>query len=114
MGNLRIVQVIQKPQYRGAELFACQLSNHLLNQGHEVLMVCLYTGDAILPFKGNIIYLQRPENKRFYDFKGWKRFSQIIKNFHPDVIQANASDTLKFAASSKFFYKISIPIIFRN
>lgn len=114
MESLKIVQIIQKPQFRGAELFACQLSNHLMSQGHEVLMVCLYKGDAELPFEGPIINLQRPENKRFFDFFGWKKFSDIIENYHPDIIQANAADTLKFAASTKFFFHITIPIIFRN
>lgn len=114
MQSLKIVQVIQKPQFRGAELFACQLSNHLISQGHQVLMICLYKGDVTLPFKGPIVYLQRSENNRFFDFLGWRKFSNIIKTFHPDVIQANAADTLKFAASSKFFYNISVPIIFRN
>lgn len=114
MHTLKIVQIIQKPQFRGAELFACQLSNHLISQGHQVLMICLYKGTVTLPFNGPIIYLQRPENKRFFDFTGWKKFSKIIKNFHPDVIQANAADTLKFAASSKFLFHIPVPIIFRN
>ncbi|QED36526.1 glycosyltransferase family 4 protein [Antarcticibacterium arcticum] len=114
MESLKIVQIIQKPQFRGAELFAYQLSNHLIAQGHEVLLVCLYEGDVELPFKGPIINLQRPENKRFFDFFGWKKFSNIIDKYHPDIIQANAADTLKFAASSKFFYKIPIPIVFRN
>jgi len=114
MESLKIVQIIQKPQFRGAELFACQLSNHLISQGHDVLMVCLYKGDVELPFKGSIINLQRPESKRFFDFFGWKKFSNIIEKYHPDIIQANAADTLKFAASSKFFYNIPIPIIFRN
>lgn len=114
MESLKIVQIIQKPQFRGAELFACQLSNHLISKGHDVLMVCLYKGDVELPFKGPIINLQRPESKRFFDITGWKKFKNIVAGFQPDIIQANAADTLKFVASSSFLYNINVPIIYRN
>ncbi|MCM4158770.1 glycosyltransferase family 4 protein [Antarcticibacterium flavum] len=111
---MKIIHVIQRPQLRGAEIFACQLSNHLLEKGHEVWMVALYPGDASLPFKGSIIELNRPIKKRFYDIKGWKRFSTLLKKIQPDLIQANAGDTLKFTASAKFIFNFEPPIIFRN
>lgn len=111
---MKIVQIIQKPQLRGAEIFACQLSNHLLERGHEVWIVSLYPGDADLPFKGSVIKLNRPIHKRFYDIQGWKTFNQILHKVKPDLIQANAADTLKFAVSSKLISKSRIPIIFRN
>lgn len=112
--HLKIVQLIQRPQLRGAEIFACQLSNHLISEGHEVKLVCLFKGIIQLPFAGEIIYLNRDEKNRFWDVKGWKIFNEIIKNFHPDLIQANAGDTLKFAVSSKIFFRNNIPVIFRN
>lgn len=111
---MKILQVIQKRQLRGAEIFACQLSNHLLEKGHEVYVVAIYEGDAILPFKGDIIDLNRPLQKRFYDIQGWKIFSNLLKKINPDLIQANAADTLKFTASSKFIFSFDTPIIFRN
>lgn len=111
---MRIIQLIQKPQLRGAEIFACQLSNHLVEQGHEVLVVTIFKGNSQLPFKGEIIDLERPLSKRFVDFEGWRNFNRVIKKFQPDIIQANASDTLKFAVSSKLVFSCKIPIIFRN
>jgi glycosyltransferase involved in cell wall biosynthesis len=111
---LKIIQLIQKPQLRGAEIFACQLSNHLMEQGHEVLVVSIFKGDAQLPFKGAVIGLERPLSKRFVDFKGWKKFNSIIKEFNPDIIQANAADTLKFAVSSKMLFSWKQPLIYRN
>lgn len=111
---MKIIQLIQKPQLRGAEIFACQLSNHLMEQGHEVLVLTIFKGDAQLPFNGNLMHLNRPLSKRFFDLEGWKNFNQIIKEFNPDIIQANAADTLKFAVSSKMIYAWKIPIIFRN
>lgn len=111
---MKIIQLIQKPQLRGAEIFACQLSNHLMDQGHEVVVVSIFKGDSQLPFKGETIHLNRPLSKRFVDFQGWKKFNSIIKEFNPDIIQANAADTLKFSANSKLFFGWQIPIIFRN
>lgn len=111
---MRIIQVIQKPQLRGAEIFACQLSNHLLDQGHEVLLITIFEGDSQLPFKGEIIHLNRPLSIRLVDLKGWRKFGKIIQDFRPDIIQANASDTLKFTTSSKFIFTWEVPIVYRN
>ena len=111
---MKIIQLIQKPQLRGAEIFACQLSNNLEQQGHEVLVVTIFKGDSKLPFKGKILGLDRPVNKRFFDFNGWSMFHRIISEFKPDIVQANASDTLKFAVSSKVLNSWKQPIIYRN
>lgn len=111
---MKVLQLIQKPQLRGAEMFASQLSNQLLQASHEVHLVSLLEGDASLPFKGNHIRLNRSLNKRFVDVPGWKAFAQHIKKIKPDVVQANAGDTLKFAVFSKLFFGWKTPIIFRN
>jgi L-malate glycosyltransferase len=111
---VRIVQLIQKPQLRGAEMFASQLSNQLMQAGHEVHLVSLLEGNALLPFEGNHIRLNRPLNKRFVDVAGWKALAHHIKKIKPDVVQANAGDTLKFAVFSKLFFGWKAPIIFRN
>lgn len=112
---MRIINLIQKPQFRGAELFACQLSNHLLQLGHEVIVVSIFSGQSKLPFNGEIIHLERPIEKRFFDLKGWKMFSQIVKEFKPDIIQANAADTLKFLISAKLLYGLAdSKLVFRN
>ena len=111
---MRVINLIQRPQLRGAEIFACQLSNHLMKLGHEVVIVSIFEGDAQVPFNGEIIHLRRPLSKRFIDFQGWKKFSKIVNEFKPDIIQANASDTLKFAVSSKIFTSWVQPIIYRN
>lgn len=111
---MKILQLVQKPQLRGAEIFACQLSNHLEKMGNQVLVVSIYKGDANLPFLGKVINLNRTTNIRFFDIKGWIEFNKIINNFKPDIIQANAADTLKFAVSSKKMFSWSQPIIYRN
>lgn len=111
---MKIIQLIQTPQLRGAEIFACQLSNHLLDQGHNVIVISIFKGNSKLPFRGKMIHLDRPLSKRFYDFKGWKQFSDIVKDFEPDVIQLNAADTLKFAVASRMIHSWKSALIYRN
>jgi len=41
-------------------------------------------------------------------------FNSIINEFNPDIIQANAADTLKFAASSKMLFSWKQPLVYRN
>ena len=111
---MRILQIIQKKQLRGAEVFACQLSQHLISLGHTVRIVSLLDGDAQLPFPEEIISLSVRLKKRFSDRQGWKRLAEEVANFQPDVVQANAGDTLKYAILSKTFYRWKAPVIFRN
>lgn len=111
---MKILQIIQKNQLRGAEIFACQLSQHLTQMGHEVRVISLEGGDAKMPFDGEIRKLGVNLRHRFLDFGAWKRLSVEIKAFHPDVVQANAGDTLKYAVLSKILFRWRAPIVFRN
>lgn len=112
--HLKILQIIQKKQFRGAELFASQLSNHLLEKGHEVKVYSIYEGDAELPFKNDILSFNRPKRGRHLDFKGWKAVAEVVEDFKPDIVQANASDTLKYTVLSKLVFGWKAPILYRN
>lgn len=111
---MRILQIIHKSQNRGAETFACQLSNHLIRLGHEVKIVSLYEGEANLPYKGKIISLGASPNSSFVDRSSWKKLAEIINSFEPDIVQANSGDTLKYAVLSKIAYGWKTPLISRN
>lgn len=111
---MRILQLIQAKQYRGAEIFCCQISNHMEDLGHEVLVVSIYNGTANLPFKGRIRILDRPKNQRWFDYEGWRELNNIIRTFDPHIVQANAADTLKYAVLSKISFKWNVPIVYRN
>lgn len=112
--TLRILHLIQKPQNRGAETFASQLANHQNNKGDIVKLVSVFSGSANLPWKGEIESLEASSKLRFLDYKAWKKLNKIIKEFKPDIIQANAGDTLKYAVFSKKIFGWETPIIFRN
>jgi L-malate glycosyltransferase len=111
---MKIFQIIQKPQKRGAELFAALLSEELQKLGHEIILISLFEGSAQLPFTGRQIHLQRPLQKRLWDWKAWKSLAELIRTEKPDLIQANAADTLKFTVISRICFGWTTPIVFRN
>ena len=112
--KLRVLQIIQRKQFRGAELFASQLSNHLIKKGHEVQMYSIYDGPAALPFKGGVRTFNRHKTGRHLDISGWRSIARVVKEFRPDIVQANASDTLKYTVLSKMVYDWKAPIVYRN
>jgi len=111
---MTILQLIQKPQKRGAEIFAAQLSQHLSTLGHKVILVSLFEGDAVLPFEGTQIHLRRPLKKRVYDVVGWKQLATLIKKYQPEIVQANAGDTLKWVVYSKIIFGWEAQLVARN
>jgi glycosyltransferase involved in cell wall biosynthesis len=109
-----LFQLIQKPQQRGAELFASQLSEELKKLGHTVYLISLFEGTYDFPYSGPIIYLNRPISKRWYDVKGWKMLASLIRLHKPDIVQCNAGDTLKWAVLSKTLFGWNSLIVARN
>ena len=112
---MKILQIIQRSQLRGAEIFACQLSEELQKQGHEVHVLILFgEKSSVLLFTLSFEYLQANEKSRWFDFDGYKRLSQFVKKGNYDIVQANAGDTLKYATLSKKIYKWKSKLVFRN
>jgi L-malate glycosyltransferase len=95
-------------------MFASQLGNHLMNLGHEVILVFVFPGKAELPFTGRSLHLGGKSSRRIFDVAAWKKLARIIASEQPDIIQANAGDTLKYAVSSKWLFRWKQPIVFRN
>jgi glycosyltransferase involved in cell wall biosynthesis len=111
---MKILHLIQRRQLRGAEVFASQLAAHTCRMGHEAILVPLFGGDTVLPFEGRIIPLKASRERRFWDIGAWRRLARIIREERPDVIQANAGDTIKYAVLSKLICRWRQPILFRN
>lgn len=113
--KLKILQIIQRSQLRGAEIFACQLSIELQKRGHKVDVLILFGNESsVFDFPLSFNYLRADEKKRWWDFDGYKRLRRFIVNGNYDVVQANAGDTLKYAALSKKFYGWKSKLFFRN
>lgn len=113
---MRVLQLIQRPQLRGAEIFACQLSLELQQLGMQVDLIYLF-GDkpSDWPFPSlNIRGLGADKRKRFWDFASYKRLNAIIEVGKYDLVQANAADTLKYAVLSKKFFGYGCPLVYRN
>jgi glycosyltransferase involved in cell wall biosynthesis len=112
---LKILQIIQRSQLRGAELFACQLSAALQKQGHQVDVLVLFGKRSdVFKFELPFYYLEANEQKRWWDFKAYKKLSSFIEQGEYDIVQANAGDTLKYASLSKKIYKWKAEFVFRN
>jgi len=111
---MKILQLIQRPQLRGAEIFTSQLSNHLQTLNHEIVMVSLFAGTTNLPFAGKQVHLKLKPINRWLDFVGYRSIARLVHREKPDVVQANSGDTLKYAVLSKIVFRWKVPIVFRN
>lgn len=112
---MKILQIIQRSQLRGAELFACQLSEELQKQGHLVDVLVLFGKESdVFKFDLPFFYLEADEKKRWWDFSSYKKLSLFIKKGKYDIVQANAGDTLKYASLSKKIFGWKAKFVFRN
>ena len=112
---MKILQIIQRSQLRGAEIFACQLSECLQSEGHEVDVLVLFgSPTSLFPFPLNFLFLEADESKRWWDFQHYAKLATIIKKGQYDLVQANAGDTLKYASLSKKIFGWKAKLVFRN
>lgn len=111
---MKVLQLVTQRQYRGAEVFAANLSNSLIAEGVEILFVGLY------PPPENELRVERAKNidlngqkKGFVSFSALRRLLKLLQAEKPDIIQANGSDTLKYCYFAKYFFP-RIPVVYRN
>lgn len=105
---MRILQLVQKPQRRGAEIFAFQLSHAFRNMGHEVRTGYLYpyAGESPLEVLPDDRVLGGEEKHPFEVALGHhpvllRRVDRLIDETRPDIIQLNGARTVKYGALSK-------------
>lgn len=114
---MKILQVIQKAQLRGAEIFAMQLSMELLKKGVTVDCVYLFDGrDELIKMFPELKFrwLGARSARRLLDFAAYRRLAKWIHEGQYDIVQANAGDTLKYASISKMLHGWDATLIFRN
>ncbi len=104
---MKILQVVQKPQRRGAEIFTAQLSRQLRVDGHDVRTVYLYhhPGAQALALEDHDLVLGGREDHYFEALAGihptlLTRLTRCIDDFRPDVVQANGGRTVKYCAAA--------------
>ncbi len=114
---MRIIHLIQRPQLRGAETFASQIGAVHHQGGDEVLFLALFDQRSGLKLRLNgpqLENLSLNEKFRFFDIGGWRKLAHRIREFRPDIVQANAGDTLKYAVLSRLLYGWPGHLVFRN
>jgi glycosyltransferase involved in cell wall biosynthesis len=112
--KLTILMLVTKRQYRGAEISAYNLSKTLVEKGHKVIWVGLYSfeGENPLNLEGSI-NVDLPDSKFWLSYRKLKTLAKLYSKYTPDIVQANGSDTLRYLVFLKllgFRYKI----IYRN
>lgn len=111
---MRILQLVTKRQYRGAEVFAANLSSELLILGHEIIFAGLYKNNNEILTVDNALNIDLALKKEgFLSLKLIKNLVRLIKTTKPDVIQCNGSDTLKYMVAASYFLP-EVPILYRN
>ncbi|AHM58430.1 group 1 glycosyl transferase [Flammeovirgaceae bacterium 311] len=98
---------------RGAEIFAAQLSDNLEQQGHSSKLLAIYENMDGSNYRSCLSIKANPK-ARLWDRQGWKKLADLVAAEKPDVVQANAGDTLKYAVFSKLLYGWKQPLVFRN
>jgi glycosyltransferase involved in cell wall biosynthesis len=105
---MKILQIVQKPQRRGAEIFASQLSGRLRTMDHDVRTAYLYPnhGESGLPIAANDTLLGGREHHALERIPGvhpvlLSRLRRVIAKWKPDVVQVNGGRTLKYGAAAK-------------
>jgi glycosyltransferase involved in cell wall biosynthesis len=119
---MRILQLVQKPQRRGAEVFATQLRDALCRQGHTVRVAFLYpySGSEALALADGDQVLDGVESSVFDRLIGadpalLRQVRRAIAEFKPDVVQLNGGRTVKYGVLARLLSRGSrFALVYRN
>lgn len=112
---MKVAQLVMALQHRGAEIFAAQLSRELVKNGVEVRYMPLYDyGQKKYLPEGVVLHELRGQKTGFLNFSLLLKLKNTLRDFDPDVVQANAGDTLKYAVLTKLLFGLRYKIVFRN
>lgn len=105
---MRILHLVQKPQRRGAEIFAHQLARAQRSLGHQVRTLYLYPyqGPGALPLEDGDCVLAGREDHPLEKVPGVHpgllgRVLAAMAAFRPDVVQVNGARTVKYGAFAR-------------
>ncbi len=106
--------LVTKRQYRGAEISAFNLSKALIEKGHKVIWIGLYSnsGHDVVSIDC-AVNIDLPNASGWLAYKKIKELIAIFKEHKPDICQANGSDTLRYLVALKLLgYKTKL--VYRN
>ncbi|MBI3927728.1 MAG: glycosyltransferase [Armatimonadetes bacterium] len=112
--RLKVVQVVTRRQYRGAEVFASLLSEQLARRGHQVLLLGLYPPAEHHPQPAGVEFLDLGNPRRGINPFLVLRLARELARLRPSVVQANGSDTLKYCSLARLISRRRWPLIYRN
>ena len=105
---MRVLQLVQRPQRRGAELFARDLAGALERRGARCRTVYLYGAehDVSLTPRPDDVVLDGAEGHPAERFPGLHpgllgRVRNAIRVFRPAIVQANGARTVKYGAAAR-------------
>lgn len=106
--------MVTRRQFRGAEVFAANLSMELLKEKNEIVFVGLYSAPKNpLTVNGAVNIDLNGKKSKVVSLRLLWNLKKIIEREKPDIIQVNGSDSLKYAALIKWLMP-SLPITYRN
>jgi glycosyltransferase involved in cell wall biosynthesis len=105
--------LVTRRQKRGAEVSAANLSKGLHERGHRIIWAGLYPPkNDVLELDG-IMNIDLKGGTSFFSIAKWRHLRKIIKEYKVTIIQANGSDTLKYALAARWGFT-SCKVIYRN
>jgi glycosyltransferase involved in cell wall biosynthesis len=111
---MNILMLVSKRQYRGAEVSAATLSEHLIKLGHNVIWVGINSVDSNPLFINNATNLDLGgKDSKYFSLYKCLQLVTLLKKYNIDILQANGSITLKYAVATKLFHSKPY-IIYRN
>jgi glycosyltransferase involved in cell wall biosynthesis len=112
---LRLLQLVTRRQLRGAEVFAAQLSQGLAALGCEVVLAGLYApGEPPLAAAGVELLDLGGRPRRGLSPGLARRLRRLVAARRPDLVQANGSDTLKYAVLALRGARPRPPLVYRS
>jgi len=106
--TMRILQLITRPQRRGAEIFALELAGELARRGHDTRIAALYVSieGRELPLRAGDLRFDADGNAATERVPGvqpalLRRLLEVIDDFAPDVVQVNGSRTVKYGSVAR-------------
>jgi glycosyltransferase involved in cell wall biosynthesis len=118
---MKIIQLVQKRQRRGAEVFAFQLTRELRRKFHDVKLIYLYPyyGESGLTLGEGDAELDGQEFALSEKFPGYhprllSQLQRMISEFKPDIIQSNGARTVKYGALAHRGNQAKWALIYRN